>query len=120
MGTSPAQSIQYNTTMWDVKAISGVHLNFLSQTKQDEGGNMTAKDKRERVRISISRGTSFAVKGRAYRSSIENTSDSGAFIKTLERLSDGQDISMTIESPSEQRTGKIARVAPHGIGMEFN
>ncbi len=81
---------------------------------------MTAKDKRERVRISIPRVVDFAVKGRAYRSSIENTSGSGVFIKTEERFSEGQDISMTIESPSEKRTGKIARVAPHGIGVEFN
>ncbi len=84
---------------------------------------MTAKDKRERVRISISRGADFAVKDRVYRSSIENTSSSGVFIKTEERFSEGQDISMTIESPKfedEKRTGKIARVAPHGIGVEFN
>ena len=84
---------------------------------------MTAKDKRERVRISISRVTNFVVKGRAYRSSIENTSGSGVFIKTEGRFSDqyeGQDISMTIESPGEERIGKIARVAPHGIGVEFN
>jgi hypothetical protein len=107
----------------NVKAISRVHLSFLSQTKQDEGINMTAKDKRERVRISISRGVDFVVKGRAYRSSIENTSGGGVFIKTARRFSDRykeQDISMTIESPSEKRTGKIARVAPHGIGVEFN
>jgi len=81
---------------------------------------MTAKDKRERVRISIPRVVDFAVKGRAYRSSIENTSGSGVFIKTEGRFSEGQDISMTIESPGEKRTGKIARIAHHGIGVEFN
>ncbi len=84
---------------------------------------MTTKDKRERVRISIPRVVDFAVKGRAYRSSIENTSGSGVFIKTVGRFSDqyeGQDISMTIESPGEKRTGKIARVASKGIGVEFN
>ncbi len=75
---------------------------------------MNAKDKRERVRISrsISRGADFVVKGRAYRSSIENTNDSRVFIKTKGRFSEGQDISLTIESPSEKRTGKIARVTP--------
>ncbi len=81
---------------------------------------MTAKDKRERLRISISRGVDFAVKGRAYRSSIENTSGSGVFINTKGRFSEGQDISMTIETPGEKRTGKIARIAHHGIGVEFN
>jgi len=81
---------------------------------------MTAKDKRERVRISISRVTSFVVKGRAYQSSIENTSGSGVFIKTEGRFSEGQDISMTIESQGEKRTGRIARIAHHGIGVELN
>ena len=81
---------------------------------------MTSKDKRGCVRISISRGADFVVKGRAYRSSIENYCNSGAFIKTKEHFSEEQDISMTIESPSEERTGKIARVTPHGIGVEFN
>jgi hypothetical protein len=84
---------------------------------------MTAKDKRERVKISFSRGVDFVLKGRAYRSSIENTSGSGVFIKTKGRFSDryeGQDISMTIESPGEKRAGKISRVTPYGIGVEFN
>ncbi len=84
---------------------------------------MTAKDKRGCVRISISRGADFVVKGLAYRSSIENYCNSGAFIKTKERFSEEQDISMTIESPkfgSEERTGRIARVTSHGIGVEFN
>ncbi len=81
---------------------------------------MTAKDKRDRVRISISRVTNFVVKGRAYQSSIENTSGSGVFIKTRGRFSEGQDISMTIETPGEKRTGKITRITHHGIGVEFN
>ncbi len=84
---------------------------------------MTAKDRREYVRLSISRSVNFLVKGRPYQGLIENTSDSGAFIKTMERLSDGQDISMTIESPkfrNEKKTGKIVRVTPKGIGVEFN
>ncbi|HEA66463.1 MAG TPA: hypothetical protein ENI07_06550 [Desulfobacterales bacterium] len=81
---------------------------------------MTAKDKRESVRLAISRGVDFVVMGRIYRGLIESNSDCGAFIKTKGRFSEGQDISMTIESPGEKRAGKIARVAPHGIGVEFN
>jgi len=81
---------------------------------------MTVKDKRGCVRISILRSTDFVVKGRAYRSSIENYCNSGAFIKTKERFSEEQDISMTIESPSEKRTGRINRITPHGIGVEFS
>ncbi len=47
----------------------------------------------------------------------------GIFIKTEERFSEGQDISMTIESPNfeyEKRTGKIVRATPEGIGVKFN
>jgi Tfp pilus assembly protein PilZ len=84
---------------------------------------MTDKDRREYVRLSISRSVNFLVKGRPYQGLIENTSDSGAFIKTDGRFSEGQDISMTIESPkfgSEKKTGKIVRVTPEGIGVEFS
>ena len=81
---------------------------------------MTAKDKRGCVRISISRGADFAVKGRVYRGSIENYCNSGAFIKTKEHFSEEQDISMTIESQSEKRTGKINRISSYGIGVEFS
>ncbi len=87
---------------------------------------MSTEEKRECVRLSISRGVDFSVKGRAYRGSIENNSDCGVFIKTKRRFSDryeGLAISMTIESPkfgSEERTGKITRVTPEGIGVEFN
>jgi len=84
-----------------------------------EGGNMIANDKRECVRLSIQRVVEFAVKGRVYRGSIENYCNSGAFIKTNGRFSEKQSISMAIESPGEKRTGKINRITPHGIGVEF-
>ncbi len=114
----PVYSIQYHNVGCQGNFRGAPY--FLSQTKQDKGGNMTAKDKRDRVRISISRVTNFVVKGRAYQSSIENTSGSGVFIKTRGRFSEGQDISMTIETPGEKRTGKITRITHHGIGVEFN
>ena len=87
---------------------------------------MSTKEKRDCVRLSVPRVLDFIVKGRVYRGSIENNSDCGVFIKTKGRFSDryeGQDISMTIESPkfgSEKRTGKIARVTPEGIGVKFH
>ena len=60
------------------------------------------------------------MKGRLYRGSIENYCNSGAFIKTEERFSEGQNISMIIEAPGEKRTGKIARVTPEGVGVELD
>ncbi len=84
---------------------------------------MADRDRREHIRISTSRGVNFVVGGRPYEGLSENKSHGGLFIKTDGRFSEGQDISMTIESPkfgSEKRTGKIARVTPEGIGVEFN
>ncbi len=61
--------------------------------------------------------------GGVYMGLIEDKSDNGVFIVTGGRFYEGQDISMTIESPkfeSEKRTGKIVRVTSHGIGVKFN
>ncbi len=85
---------------------------------------MNTEEKRDCVRISTeSRGVNFFVRGFSYQGLIENYCHSGAFIRTKERFSRGQDISMTIESPkfgTEKRPGKIARVTPEGIGVKFN
>ncbi len=84
---------------------------------------MTDRDRREHIRISTSRGVEFVVRSRLYQGSIENYCESGVFIKTEDRFSEGQDISMTIESPnfeSEKRTGKIIWSTPEGIGVEFS
>ncbi|HEA65693.1 MAG TPA: hypothetical protein ENI07_02560 [Desulfobacterales bacterium] len=85
---------------------------------------MTAKDKRERVRHADAKIVDFVVGKRTHRGFTTNMSGDGVFIKTEGRLSKGQNISMAFESPKfkkrEKRTGKIARVAPHGIGVEFN
>ncbi len=84
---------------------------------------MTAKDKRERVRHADSNIVDFVVGKRAHRGSTTNMSGDGVFINTEGRFSEGQDISMAIESPkfgSEERTGKIVRITPEGIGVEFS
>ncbi len=85
---------------------------------------MTAKDKRERVRHADAKIVDFVVGNRSHRGSATNMSGDGVFIKTEGRFSKGQAISMVFESPRfekrEKRTGKIIRVAPHGIGVEFS
>ncbi len=84
------------------------------------------RERREHIRIITSKGVDFVVRGRLYRGLIENKSHGGVFIKTEGRFSDryeGQGISMAIESPqfgSEKRTGKIVRITPEGIGVEFS
>ena len=87
------------------------------------GVGVTNRDKREYVRINTRQRVEFVVDGRTYYGTIENKSHGGIFIKTRENFTVGQDISMTFQSPmliNEERTGKIARVAPNGIGVKFN
>ena len=85
---------------------------------------MTAKNEREYVRHLTSMNVEFSVEeGRVYLGLIEDKSDNGVFIETGGRFYEGQDISMTIESPKfegEKRTGKIVRITPNGIGVKFN
>ncbi len=85
---------------------------------------MAAKDKRKRVRHADSKIVDFVVGRRSHRGSTINMSGDGVFIKTEGRFSEGQDISIAFESlrfeKKEKRTGKIVRVAAHGIGVEFN
>ncbi len=83
---------------------------------------MTAKNERGSVRRDDSQIIDFVVKGRLYRGFTENISRDGVFIRTAGHFSEGQDISMTIESPKfedEKRTGKIVRDSPRGIGVKF-
>ena len=84
---------------------------------------MIDKDRRECVRFPTLRNVNFNVGGgRVYLGLMKNKGDGGAFIETGERFSEGQNISMTIESTrfeSEKRTGKIVRIASHGIGVKF-
>ena len=85
---------------------------------------MTDKNKRDYIRLPSSRSVDFSVEGgRVYLGSIENNCDGGVFIETRGRFSEGQNISMTIESPkfvSEKRTGRIVRVTERGIGVKFS
>ena len=84
---------------------------------------MTTKERRRYVRVGCLRFVEFVVEGRTYHGTIENKGEGGVFIKTKEHFSAGQDISMTYESSifiRKKRAGKIVRITPHGIGVEFN
>jgi len=50
----------------------GFHQTFVLSTKQGEGGNMTAQDRREFVRISVDIPTEFIVEGGLYQGRIKN------------------------------------------------
>lgn len=87
-----------------------------------KGAKYTDKNSRGFADFSTSKSVEFSINGRAYLGSLEDKNNNGVFIKTTGRFSEGQDISMTFESPkfgSEKKTGKIVRVTPLGIGVKF-
>ena len=84
---------------------------------------MATKNKRGCVRLPTSKRVEFRARGTVYLGTIENNCDGGVFIETTGRFSEGQDISMIIDSPkfeSEKRSGRIVRVTSRGIGVKFN
>ena len=82
-----------------------------------------AKQKRKRSRRSYTMEVNYITQGNVYQDIIQDISPTGVFIKTKESFSLGQEISMSIPSPDHQKyitvTGKIARITPQGIGVEF-
>jgi Tfp pilus assembly protein PilZ len=84
---------------------------------------MATKNKRAFTRLRTSKRVEIRARGAIYLGTIEDNCDGGVFIETTGRFSEGQDISMTIESPkseSEKRTSRIVRVTHNGIGVKFN
>ncbi len=93
---------------------------------------MTTVEKREHARRIVDIPIQFIVQSRLYQGQIKNMGNEGwvknvkkggVFIETEISFSVGQVVSMTYSSPhfeEKNRIGKIVRVAPHGIGVEFN
>lgn len=90
--------------------------------------NITAKDRRQNARffasddVGFRNNVEFSVKDRVYLGQIESISVGGAFIETRGQFSEGEDISVTIESPKfgrYKKPGTIKRITKTGIGVEF-
>ena len=66
----------------------------------------------------------FASQGRAYREFVQDISGSGVYIQTSGSFSVGQDVVLTFPFPDSEKhmkiTGRIARVADTGIGVQFD
>jgi len=83
---------------------------------------MMGKEKRDRVRVDISRPVEFIVNERSYFGSIRNLSGGGTFVDTTQSSSVGQDISMPYSFiyGEENRNGQVTRSTSQGIGVKFN
>ncbi len=84
---------------------------------------MTAKWKREYVRLSVNILVEFVVQNRVYQCWIKYKGEGGMFIDANGPFLIGQDISMIYLSPRglrDKRTGKISRTISQGIGVKFS
>ena len=83
-----------------------------------------SKERRRHTRKTFMTVVDFASQGRAYREFLQDISGSGVYIQTSGSFSVGQDVVLTFPFPDSQKhvkiTGRIARVADTGIGVQFN
>jgi hypothetical protein len=67
--------------------------------------------------------TNYMVQGRWYKGSIQDISEGGAYIRSMQdrKFSPGEDILLVVQLRvlRDQIRGKIIRVGSHGMGVEF-
>ena len=93
-------------------------------------GNGLYEHKRKKTRATYPIDVNYSTEDNEFRDFIQDISVSGVFIKTnklresTESLSVGQEVSMKIPYSEHQKNlkikGKIVRMTPEGIGVEFN
>ncbi len=83
-----------------------------------------SKERRRHTRKPFITVVDFASQGRAYREFVQDIGGSGVYIQTSRSFSVRQDVVLTFPFPDSQKhvkiTGRIARVADTGIGVQFN
>ena len=83
-----------------------------------------SKERRHNTRKPFMTVVDFASQDRVYREFVQDISGTGVYIQTSGSFSVGQDIVLTFSCPDSQKhvkiTGRIARVADSGIGVQFN
>ena len=88
----------------------------------EKGGGKRAK--RQYERKNLFEMLDYTVNGQYYTDFTEDMSENGIFIRTKQRFSVGQDISIQFASSDQERPfsikGTIARVLPEGVGVKFN
>ncbi len=83
-----------------------------------------SKERRYNTRKPLMTVVDFASQDRVYREFVQDISGTGVYIQTSGSFSVGQDIVLTFSFPDSQKhvkiTGRIARVADTGIGVQFD
>ena len=96
-------------------------LTLLCEGKRvGEGGK---KAKRQSERKNLFEMLNYTVNDQYYTDFTEDMSESGIFIRTKQKFSVGQEISIQFVSSEQERPfnikGNIARILPEGVGVKF-
>ena len=74
-------------------------------------------------RISLYTEATFTVGDNAYSGVVLDLSSGGLFIETVETFSVGQEVAIDLKRPKDAKVikvrGRIARIEPNGIGIQF-
>ena len=84
---------------------------------------ITKPNRRRHERKAYTMAVDYVIKGRSYTDFIHNISGGGAFIRTREHFSTGDDIAMSFVLPTSRDAikfkGRVVRAADSGIGVLF-
>ena len=122
MATHDGQSDESMLTDQIIKLVKNMSLDdrrsLLRELKERQG-----KEKRSDLRRSYPMDVNYVSEGNVYQDFIQDISPGGVFIETEEPFTIGQEISMAIPSSNHQKyikiKGKVVRITPQGIGVEF-
>jgi len=82
-----------------------------------------ADEKEREKRISLYTETTFTVGGVEFRGIVLDLSSGGCFIETSDNFDTGQEIALRMKRSKDAKTimvrGRIARLEPNGIGIQF-
>ena len=82
-----------------------------------------ADDREREQRISLYTETTFTVGGAEYKGIVLDLSSGGCFIETSDDFATGQEIAIRMKRSKDAKTitvrGRVARIEPNGIGIQF-
>ena len=86
-------------------------------------GAVNDKKKRQHERKNLFEMLDYTVNGRYYKDFTEDMSESGISIRTNQKFTAGQEISIQFVSSAQERPfnikGEIVRILPDGVGVQF-
>ncbi len=115
----------------EISSVTGRLISLVLELPEEQQKTLLAElelkrsnERRRHTRKSFITVVDFVSQGRVYREFVQNISGSGVYIQASGSFSVGQEVVLTFSFRDAQKhariTGRIARVADTGIGVEFN